>query len=865
MRIIFLAFIILCNNNMFSQDLIRSHSGHNDFVFSVSISPDGKILASGSIDKTIKLWDVSNGSLIHTLSSYYAILSVSFSPDGKILASGSRDGTIKLWNVSDGSLIRTLSRNNDVVTSVSFNSDGNIIASGSSDKTIKLWDVSDGSLIRTLSGHNDKVRSVSFSPDGQILASGSSDKTIKLWDVSDGSLIRTLSGHRNYVLSVSFSPVGRILATGSWDETIKLWNVSDGSLIRTLTGHRDFIYSVSFSPDGQILASGSFDKTIKLWNVSDASLIRTLSVDNYVHAVSFSSDGKILASGGSDKMVNLWDVTFLKIESSLGSDSGIISSLPPILSIQDIEINKNIINAGETAKLVITVKNVGPGDAQNVYAEISSNTLGLNFPQKTNFNQIKKEGGIESINVYVNGGLDLPSGEASLDIKIIEPDFKVKIQGKRLTFATREFKKPELIIAKYSILEGTSASPNNQIDINEIIDLMFAVQNIGEGDAENIKIEVNNSQQGVMFLGCGEGSSISKNLPEFIKISPGKFETVNFRYFLNSDLIDKELRFNIKINEKYNKYGISENKNIAINTEQKDEGYIRRVEVTKSEEDKKVIIEDIPDFEIDIRKDIPMLSKSNPDAVAVIIGNKNYRKKDIPSVDFALEDASIMKQYLINTLGYREGNIIYFSNAAQGDMNSVFGTSSNYKGKLYNYVKEGKSDVFIYYSGHGAPDPESKQGYFVPVDCDPSTVSLNGYSLNTFYNNLSKINYKSLTLVIDACFSGSSEKGPLLKNISPVFITVDNQVIAKENTIIFTSSKGDQVSSWYPEKKHSLFTYYFLKGIQGYADINSDKKLTYKELSDYLLENVTYMARRLNSREQIPQVIGDKSKVLIEY
>ncbi|MFC2094552.1 caspase family protein, partial [Bacteroidota bacterium] len=522
-------------------------------------------------------------------------------------------------------------------------------------------------------------------------------------------------------------------------------------------------------------------------------------------------------------------------------------------------------NAGETAKLIITIKNVGPGDAQNVYAEILSSTQGLNFPKKINFKQIKKEGGTESITVYVNGGLDLPSGEASLDIKIIEPDFKVKIQGKRLTFATREFKKPNLIIAKYSILEGTSSSPNNQIDINEIIDLMFAVQNIGEGDAENIKIEVNNSQRGVMFLGCGEGSSISKNLPEFTKISPGKFETVNFRYFLNSDLTDKELRFNIKINEKYNKYGISENKNISINTEQKDEGYIRMVEVTKSEEDKKVIIEDIPDFEIDVRKDIPKLSKSNPDAVAVIIGNKNYRKKDIPSVDFALEDASIMKQYLINTLGYREGNIIYFSNAAQGDMNSVFGTSSNYKGKLYNYVKEGKSDVFIYYSGHGAPDPESKQGYFVPVDCDPSTVSLNGYSLNTFYNNLSKINYKSLTVVIDACFSGSSEKGPLLKNISPVFITIDNQVVIKENTIIFTSSKGDQVSSWYPEKEHSLFTYYFLKGIQGNADSNSDKKLTYNELSDYLLDNVPYMARRLNNREQTPQVIGDDKKVFIEY
>jgi len=170
--------------------------------------------------------DIQNVHLITTLTGHTAkVTSVSFSPDGQILASGSWDKTIKLWRVSDGRLIRTLTGHTNHVNSVSFSPDGQILASGSDDKTIKLWRVSDGSLIRTIEGHTGSVESVTFSPDGQILASGSDDKTIKLWRVSDGSLIGTLEGHTDAVLSVSFSPDGQILASGSDDNTIKIWRL----------------------------------------------------------------------------------------------------------------------------------------------------------------------------------------------------------------------------------------------------------------------------------------------------------------------------------------------------------------------------------------------------------------------------------------------------------------------------------------------------------------------------------------------------------------------------------------------------------------------------------------------------------------
>ncbi len=266
----------------------------------------------------------------------------------------------------------------------------------------------------------------------------------------------------------------------------------------------------------------------------------------------------------------------------------------------------------------------------------------------------------------------------------------------------------------------------------------------------------------------------------------------------------------------------------------------------------------------DVDKDIPETNQENEDAIAVVIGNKDYSNRDVPSVDYALSDARTMKQYLIKTFGFKEENILYVENATQGNFNSLFGTESNYKGRLYDLVKPDESDVFIYYSGHGAPDLESNQGYFVPVDCDPAAVALNGYSTDVFYKNLSQLPYKSLTVVLDACFSGASERGMLIRNASPIFINAETSVLNDERSAVFSSSEGDQISSWYPEKYHSLFTYYFLKGLKGEADENGDEMITLQEMSSYIKGNVNPMARRLHRRDQNPQINGEGEKVIVD-
>jgi uncharacterized protein with WD repeat len=248
---------------------IATFNGHKEYVHEVAFSPDGKTLASGSRDKTIKLWDVATGDNTATFTGHTdEVYSVAFSPDGGTVASGSWDGTIKLWNVVSSKNTSTLRGHFDNVNSVAFSPDGKTLASGSGDKTIKLWDVGGENTV-TLKGHEWGIDSVAFSPDGKMLASGSGDRTIMLWDVATGKNTATLRGHTNIVCSVAFSPDGRTLASGSWDRTVRLWNLATGRNTATVTGDERWVYSVAFSPDGNTLASGSFDRTIKLWNVGN--------------------------------------------------------------------------------------------------------------------------------------------------------------------------------------------------------------------------------------------------------------------------------------------------------------------------------------------------------------------------------------------------------------------------------------------------------------------------------------------------------------------------------------------------------------------------------------------------------------------
>jgi hypothetical protein len=268
-----------------------------------------------------------------------------------------------------------------------------------------------------------------------------------------------------------------------------------------------------------------------------------------------------------------------------------------------------------------------------------------------------------------------------------------------------------------------------------------------------------------------------------------------------------------------------------------------------------------PTFLADVDSAIPRARAVNPNAIAVVIGNRSYRKADMPTVEYAARDAEVMKRYLIEALGFKAENIIHETDATLGALTQIFGTDDNEKGQLFREVtmkglRGDSSDVFVFYSGHGAPGLNTKQAYLVPSDADPNGVELQGYPLLRLYRNLAKLPARSITVVLDACFSGGSERGPIVTGYSGGLLRLDNPFLAVENGTLFAAAEENQVSSWYEEKKHGLFTYYFLKGLQGAADADGNQEITSKELDEYLLGSVPSTARALRSREQRPYFVG---------
>ena len=273
---------------------------------------------------------------------------------------------------------------------------------------------------------------------------------------------------------------------------------------------------------------------------------------------------------------------------------------------------------------------------------------------------------------------------------------------------------------------------------------------------------------------------------------------------------------------------------------------------------------DLMDISHDVDGKIPLATTDNPDAVAVVIGNCNYQNPDIPQVKYALNDAKVIRKYLIRTLGFREGNILFETDITKARFEALFGIQGNYHGMLFDYVKPGKSDVFVYYSGHGAPDPETSKAYFIPVDCDPEKIGLNGYPLDLFFKNLSKVEARRLTVVLDSCFSGGTDSGQwILKGASPALLKVKQPVIHQSNTVVLTSSESNQISSWLERQKHGLFTYFFLRALSGAADKDRNKEITFQEIYDFVsdrTEGVPYWAKRLHGgRTQTPTIQGSGS------
>ncbi|MBD2177563.1 hypothetical protein H6F42_11625 [Pseudanabaena sp. FACHB-1998] len=285
---------------------LQVFKGHNDAVRSVNFSPDNNSLVSASLDCTIRQWHIHSRTQQTLRGHNAAVRTLTFSPDGKYLISGGLDDQIKCWDLQ-GNEIQTISGEHDIL-SVKFSPDSKSLLVGSGDSVISLWSImgKKHKLLQTFTGHSTAVWSVDFSANGKLIVSGSSDKSVKLWQI-DGTELATLKGHKSTVWSVCFSPDGQKFASGSGDNTIKLWSI-EGKELLTLIGHRGSVWSVCFSPDGQSILSGSGDGTLNLWSLQGEILKTFKSHESGVWAVCFSPDGRSIISGSGDNTIKFWSL-----------------------------------------------------------------------------------------------------------------------------------------------------------------------------------------------------------------------------------------------------------------------------------------------------------------------------------------------------------------------------------------------------------------------------------------------------------------------------------------------------------------------------------------------------------------------------
>jgi hypothetical protein len=523
-----------------------------------------------------------------------------------------------------------------------------------------------------------------------------------------------------------------------------------------------------------------------------------------------------------------------KYNSSLVNNSNFvtskITSLPKLntnIIFQD-ENKNNILDGNEKSFINLIIKNEGLGLAQGVNVKtIVDNPTSIDYKSNNYIGTIEPNSE-KSVTIPINGLENLTSGTRTFKIIVTETNgfnpLPVEIE-----VSTKELVKPTLILSDFSIENTISRLPI--LKQSETSKVTFRIQNNSKADAKNLKFNLQMPNNIYLISG-------NKNI-EIPEIKAGSIIDITVDIAPNSlSKNNEEIKLTYLGN--YLNGTFSKNLSIESNTVASNKVVISGKEETSSNYNEVITA----DLNIDIENNIPQNKNINTNAIAVVLGIEKY--KNVGNVSFASRDASIVKEYFNKTLGIPIENIYFKLNGdvTRGEMEKIFG------GWLQNRVDENTS-VYIYYAGHGAPS-EDQNAYLIPNDGDPNYAEVTGYSLNKMYDQLGKLPTDNVTVFLDACFSGQDrEQKLLIKDARGLGIKTKTSAIP-DKLNVFSASSNDQVSSGWPDKKHGLFTYFMLKGIQGNADNNNDKQISYEELSNYIKLNVERQAGFLD-RKQNPQ------------
>ena len=523
-----------------------------------------------------------------------------------------------------------------------------------------------------------------------------------------------------------------------------------------------------------------------------------------------------------------------------------VEQFPPIITIDDISFSKNVLCAGESNQLVITLSNSGMGDAKSVYVRLTSHNGAVEHPLISHFPQIKADGGVESMTLNIEGKPHLLDGLATLNIEVVEPDFKGAIPQRQLRFETEEIPKPELVIPHYVVHEIRSVHPNNRIDPNEMVELTFTIKNVGKANAEKLEIDVNTDQQGIILLGLVTDNAIQGQNPRLKTILPGEYHTLTYRYFLNSEFLDQELKFKVLGTDRINGFDFSADLVFPMNQPDGLAGFAGEGAISTNYTPQYNELQPVrPEFIEDVDRDIPITKDRQKSTYALIIGNEDYksRQKSLSveqNAKYSVNDAEVFRNYCQKTLGIPYKQIKILRNATAAEISQGLAWINN-----LSKIENGNAKLIFYYSGHGMPDEETKSPVIIPVDVSVNNLEY-GIQLSDAFASLIEHPARQVTVFLDACFSGGGRNQGLLAR-KGIKVKANKNVILG-NMVVFSSSSREETSSIYQETKHGYFTYFLLKKLK-----ETKGNIDYDALSNYLIQSVR-KETGLNGIVQTPEV-----------
>ncbi len=562
---------------------------------------------------------------------------------------------------------------------------------------------------------------------------------------------------------------------------------------------------------------------------------------------------------------------------SLGKPEELEASGPPDLysqlSFKD-DNNNGILENRESGIVTVKISNKGKGKAKNIKVSVSEEAatpdpaLIIEKPKIVE-TLIPKKDVTLSFRIYATK--NIKSGEKKFKITGLEEE-QYDMEESYLVLNTEEFQRPKLQFLGAEIIESGDARlyakrNDGQVQSGELVKVKMVIQNVGLSEAVNVDFTARTTSENIKLTDntSSVGNIKSGEVKEvFFLLSPtNRFnESGNLPVFLSlvdqpKDAAVQDFRLPIELNQKP-----AEPKVVAIEGKPTERKQVARFQYTGTKTSL------LADNYVDI-EDVPPSKSERKNAVAVVIGVENYLNTS--RAPYAAKDADVMRDYFHKRLGIPKENIIL----AKDDKVSGFFFDDIFNpetGTLARKVNPGQTEVFVFYSGHGVPDESEQQTYLFPYDGKVERLKTQGYNLVKFYENLNKLNAKSVTVIVDACYSGASRESEkyFAENITgakagTLKIKLPNPYLAFQNFTVINSSTENETSQGYDDTETGLFTYFIAAGLKGKADANSDNKITLGELKDYVVKNVTTMSRKLKGKLQTPNFYGDDKKILVEY